>query len=227
MRVLLGYIPILVAALLVLTAWKEVGSRPNDATAEPFHAVAAEVIAGLPDSFGTWEGADVPVPASALTLLKPNALQCRIFRDRQTGREASLVIIQCRDAGDMGGHYPPICYPSQGWTQAEEPQLLQVALGETPIDIMRYEFRRFHFDRERRITVYNFFAVPGRGLPLDMRTIRSVAADYTSRPFGAAQIQVVIDGRRSADEEREIVEALLSPLEQAVRTLSDPKWKAP
>jgi hypothetical protein len=74
--------------------------------------------------------------------------------------------------------------------------------------------------------VYNFFAIPGQGLPIDMEAVRDAAADYTARPFGAAQIQVVFDGRRTRQDETDAVEALLLPIEPVILLLADRRWRA-
>jgi EpsI family protein len=221
-----GFLPLALAfALTAAIAW-EVGRRPTPADAEPFHHAAAAAIGDLPIHIGNWEGSDVPVPTAARTLLKPNALMCRQYRNKDTGEQASLVLVQCRDTRDMGGHYPPICYPGQGWIQEGSGQRVPIPLGDRTIPVVRYEFHREAFDRDRQLVVYNFFAIPGQGLPIDMEAIRKVAADYTARPFGAAQIQVVFEGRRSLEEERAVLSELLRPMEPVVGLLSDGKWRS-
>jgi hypothetical protein len=227
LRVAGGFLPI--AAAFVLTgamAW-EVGLRPTPADAEPFHAAAAEAVNGLPMKFGSWDGVEVPVPTSARTLLNPNALVSRVYRNTETGDQASLVLVQCRDTRDMAGHYPPICYPGQGWVeQKDDRQRVEVRLSDRTLMTVRYRFSRQGFDRDRYLSVYNFFAIPGQGLPIDMEAVRSAAEDYTARPFGAAQIQVVFDGRRSLEEERAVAAALLNPMEPVIDLLSDGKWRS-
>jgi hypothetical protein len=58
-----------------------------------------------------------------------------------------------------------------------------------------------------------------------MDTIRRAASDYAARPFGAAQVQVVLTRRQSPAEEERLVESALSPMADVVDLLSDPKWR--
>ena len=206
----------------------EFSSRPAAADAVPFHAAAAEVIRDVPIKFGGWEGVDVPIPTSAQALLKPNAMLSRSYVNKATNDQASVVVVQCRDTRDMAGHYPPNCYPGQGWAESADRKLLQLTIDGRVIEVTRYQFKRSGFDAERTLVVYNFFALPGRGLPTDMDAIRRGAADYAGRPFGAAQFQVVLsapNNRYNIEQEIAIVQSLLTPLKPVVDLLSDPKWR--
>ncbi len=219
------YLSALVGLVIVAVAAAEFARRPGVGNAEPFHTAAAKAIAAIPMEFGPWESSSLPVPASAQTLLKPNAILSRSLRNKQTGEQASLVLVQCRDTRDMAGHYPPICYPGQGWTEVEPRSPVQLVVGKRTVTAIRYEFTRSGFDRDRMLVVYNFFAIPGQGTPADMDTIRRAAADYPARPFGAAQVQVVLGRRMPADEEHALIENVLSPLADVVDLLSDPRWR--
>ncbi len=224
-----GYIPLLAAAILTaLMAW-EVAGRPTPKDAEPFHRQAALAIDSIPIKFGSWEGSTISVPESAQALLKPNAILSRRYQNPQTNEQASLVVVQCRDTRDMAGHYPPICYPGQGWKlDVHANRVVEIPLEHVTVKAMRYEFDRSGggFDRDRTLTVYNFFAIPGQGLPIDMEAVRAAAADYTARPFGAAQFQVVFDSRLPIADEEKVVTALLSQIEPVIILLSDPKWRS-
>ncbi|MFW6061969.1 MAG: exosortase-associated EpsI family protein, partial [Planctomycetota bacterium] len=87
--------------------------------ADPYHRRVAERIANIPYTIGDWKGEDVSVPRSAVELLQPNALCSRQYRNQKTGQVLSLLVVHCRDARDMTGHYPPVCYPAHGWTQRQ------------------------------------------------------------------------------------------------------------
>lgn len=216
----------LIAAAMVLVAMnREIGRRPSAADAAPFHAAAAEAIAALPAKFGDWEGEEAPIPASATALLKPNAIMSRQFRNTATGQELAVTLVQCRETGDMAGHYPPICYPGMGWEERETRDRRVVDVGGLPVTMMRYEFIRRQYEQERTLVVYNVFAVPGQGMPIDMETIRAAAADYAARPFGAAQVQVVMTRPGLPDDERRVVESVLAPMRSVLELLSDPSWK--
>jgi len=220
------YLPLALGLVLLALIGVEVSHRPSAADAAPFHIAAAAAIKAIPSKFGTWEGGDVPTPQAAQTLLKPNAILSRQLIDHASGEQLSLVLVQCRDTRDMAGHYPPICYPGQGWEQNGPGIVVELHPdSQHTIKAMRYEFQRHTFDQERTLVVYNFFAIPGQGLPLDMDAIRRAASDYTARPFGAAQIQVVLNHPRPSDEEKSLVQSVLAPMTPVLDLLSDPKWR--
>ncbi len=219
------YLSAMIGLAVVGVSALEMTARPSAGDAEPFHAAAAEAIKAIPTEFGDWVATEIPVPQSAQALLKPNALLSRGLSNRATGEQMSLVLVQCRDTRDMAGHYPPICYPGQGWIEQEERREVELSIGSRSVKAMRYGFIRSGFDRERTLVVYNFFAVPGQGTPKDMDTIRRAASDYAARPFGAAQIQVVLPRPLDPPEERRLVESALDPLSAVVDLLSDAKWR--
>lgn len=222
------YLSLISGMAIVGLMGTEFAYRPSAADAAPFHAAAANAIRSIPSQFGPWQGSDTPVPTSAQALLKPNAIVSRSYINRETDEQASLVIVQCRDTRDMAGHYPPICYPGQGWSESPGTRrIATIAITNRELQATRYEFKRSAFDRERTLVVYNFFAIPGKGLPTDMDAIRRAAADYAARPFGAAQFQVVLfnpSSRYSAEQEIAIVESLLVPASSVVDLLSDSNW---
>src|SRR5688500_20314095 len=92
--------------------------KPADA--EPYHARARAAVDQVPYFIGTWTGQDDEIPVAAQKLLRPNAILMRTFVDSSPGdyrskyRSASLPIVECREARDMVGHYPPICYRPHG-----------------------------------------------------------------------------------------------------------------
>jgi hypothetical protein len=169
------------------------------ADVEPYHARARVVIEAWPTTIpeGDWTLVEAqPLPESAEQLLHPNCVISRGYRSRTirvNGQpaQASLLIVQCKDARDMAGHYPPICYPASG-----EPQLSAVAfkmlVNGIPISGMQYEFLREVLPAARQC-VYDFFVVPGKGVVADMAGVRKSAGDYQRRWYGAAQFQVVMN----------------------------------
>ncbi len=226
MALLTRYLPLIVAIALVAMMTLEVGRRPNAADAQPFHIAAAAAINALPRQYGNWDGADVPIPAAARALLKPNAILSRQFVNKVTREPVSVSLVQCADTRDMQGHYPPICYPGIGWVERTDVRRVEdVTVDGRVIRAVRYEFVRQVLDQERLLIVYNFFAIPSKGFPIDMDEVHEVAADYTSRAFGAAQIQVALNRRRGLAEERAFVGSVLAPFGPVLDLLSDPKWK--
>lgn len=219
------FIPIAVGAVLVAAIGLETQGRPSAADGVEFHAAAAKVIGDLPLQFGDWKGEEVAVPAAAQVLLKPNAILSRRFVHRRTGESVSMSLVQCRDTRDMAGHYPPICYPGMGWAERSPASEASLDVDGVHLIAMRYHFTRQFFDQERTLVVYNFFAMPGEGFPSEMGAIRRAAADYTSRPYGAAQVQVVLNQAREPSEEKQLVQSVLMPCAPALRLLSDSNWK--
>jgi EpsI family protein len=218
----------LACSFLVLLLMAAEGTRrPSPATAAPFHKAAAAAIAAVPLNLGDWAGTDIPVPASAQTLLRPNAMLSRAFTQRGTGEALSLALVQCRDTRDMAGHYPPICYPGQGWAQGGEGVPVTLSVGPHTVRATRYQFTRGSLEGDRTLVIYNFFAVPGEGFLADMAGIRTLASRFTARPFGAAQIQVVFGRSRPTAEEVPLVQDILNPLADVLTTLTDPAWRSP
>lgn len=218
-------LPVLCAGLLATAMFVEVALRPAPSDATPFHSAALAAIDAIPVTMGEWEGTDIPIPTSARALLRPNATLSRSYRNRSTGDRGTLIIVQCRDTRDMAGHYPPICYPGQGWKKHGEFLPVQLTIASRPVVAVRYEFERPEMGTTRRVVVYGFFAVPGAGFPSDMQQIRAIASDYVSRPYGAAQIQVVLSDSIEAQREVNVVEALLNAVAPVLDLLADPTWK--
>lgn len=186
--------PIAASLCVVALLQMQLLGGPSEAEAQAFHDEVAEAVQRIPLRLEGWEGRDTDVPASARALLRPNALLGRQYQDLDTGRKASLVIVQCRDTRDMTGHYPPRCYPAHGWLQSETVTKHEIVVEGVSIPVTRYEFTRSEFDRVQRIAIDNFFVLPFGGLARDMEGVLEAASDYRVRPFGAAQVQVITDG---------------------------------
>jgi hypothetical protein len=171
--------------------------------AEPYHRTVAEAINNIPMTIGDWQGQDVPVPPAALKLLKPNALCSRQYRNVKTGRTVSLLVVHCRDAGEMAGHYPPICYPSNGWTQRSSEELEEV--GQLPAGALcQYEFAMSLPTQSRMMTVMNVLLLPDGSLRWDMDAVREAAADYRTHFYGAGQVQLVF-AENVSDAEKQLI----------------------
>ncbi len=202
--------PLVSLALLggIWLEWRTYHLPVGDAAA--YHARVREVADQLPYRIGDWIGSDEPVPASAEKLLKPNVLRARRFRNASTGEEAALIVVQCRSARDMGGHYPPICYPAHGWTlRGTESQVLDVAGTRIPVAI--YDFTSETLQRFDEKIVYNFFVRPDGTLESGRDGVARAAADPRQRIYGAAQIQVEVPPSLSAERRSELVRRLLTP----------------
>lgn len=161
----------------------------DEAAIESYHESIARAVDYFPVDFGIWVGHEVPIPPSATRLLRPNALVAREYiTDARGGVSATLMLVQCEDIRDMQGHYPPNCYPAHGW--AEGPIEMGAAFGD--LEMVRYEFHRSAGNQDRGITVYNLFVMPTGEVTTSMDRVRRASADYLMRPYGAAQVQIVI-----------------------------------
>ena len=155
---------------------------------------------------------DDDLPIGALTLLKPNA---RLYRQFKTPRPFDFLLIQCCDAHDMGGHYPPNCYPASGWVVVgdKDGRDMTWTIGSKTIIGKEYQFSGNSEGQSIIRTVDNLLILPrGRGRNCyvrDMNEIRRVAADHLRQFYGAAQIQFVFDGAIPENERREILTQLI------------------
>ncbi len=176
-------------AMLVGIAFSQRVSVDQNAV-EAYHLRMKEAIGAMPVEHGGWVSSEVPIPPSATKLLRPNALIAREYRTQEHGGlGATILVVQCADIRDMQGHYPPNCYPAHGWSSGEHH--LDASFGE--LDAMRYEFVQTAGNKEAGITVYNLFILPSGAVTHSMDDVRRAGADYVVRPYGAAQLQVVIN----------------------------------
>jgi hypothetical protein len=182
-------ITLIAASMLVGVAFSQRVSIDHDAVAA-YHARMKRVIQSMPIDHGAWTSSEVPIPPSATKLLRPNALIAREYRTQENGGvTATILVVQCADIRDMQGHYPPNCYPAHGWSEDE--QAADASFGS--LDAVRYEFVRSTGKQGSGITVYNLFVLPSGRVTHSMDAVRKAGADYVVRPYGAAQIQVVIN----------------------------------
>lgn len=183
---------------------------------EAYHESVSAVVEAFPVNYGVWSGHEVELPPSAIKLLRPNAIVAREYRtESRGGVSATLMIVQCEDIRDMQGHYPPNCYPAHGWDAGETSTGSRI--GE--LAASRYEFSRVVGNRTAAMTVYNLFVMPTGEVTGSMDAVRKAGADYGLRPYGAAQLQILIgeDVDESMhqwvlDEMRAIAEPVLSVL---------------
>lgn len=211
--------PALASALLVGMGVANAGF-PTAQDAEPYHAQIMAMSLDTPTTFGPWESRPIEVPPSAVELLRPNAMLSRQFRDQENRRHASILIVQCKDARDLSGHWPPNCYKASGYTLTNIESRTWPAFGNpadgTPlsgdeIPGVEYTFDMEMADGPSRLVVANFLIVPGVGLVPDMASVREAGADPQRRSLGAAQVQVVTDGSYTRAERDAIFAELLEP----------------
>ncbi len=192
--------------------------RASPADAEPYHAAVREAIALVPFEVGDWVGTDVPAPQAATKLLKPNAMFTREFVNTKTGRKVTLLVVHCRDARDLVGHYPKVCYPAHGW-QKNWAEKRQWPVGEQVIPGMEYAFSIRTTSTISAIRVRNFFVVRGDDIHRDMDGVRKAEEDRQRRFYGAAQIQLVTDGEMSDEQRNNVFSQLVGQSVPVIETL--------
>ena len=194
--------------VLILALGVTAMSRPGPAEAEPYHDHVAQIASTIPYRIGEWVGTDQELPREAYELLQPNVLFSRRYENQQTGEWATFLLIHCKDARDLAGHYPPICYPAHGWSQDDTEPMHENING---LEITGYQYR-FSYHQPQgisRMVIRNFMVMPdGRILP-DIRGVRRAAADYTSRFYGAAQIQLVTSDRMTERRRSEVFQQIV------------------
>ncbi|MEX0777499.1 MAG: exosortase/archaeosortase family protein [Phycisphaeraceae bacterium] len=175
-------------ALIGALAW----TRPGAADAEPFHQRVRTAVLAVPQQIDGWRGVDYELPTSAVAMLKPNAWINRAYVNDATGEAAGLSVIQCRDARDMVGHFPPICFTAHGWVEeSHRPITLDIAGSAVPAT--EYVFAQDTGERVDRLIVLYFAVLPDGQCRRDLAGIESAAADYNRYYLGAGQVQFVFD----------------------------------
>ncbi len=214
-------VSLILTLLLLIGFYAEAATHPTPRSAEPYHARIAAAAKAIPFSHGDWLGADNTdkVPPAAIKMLRPNVLFGRNYTNDVLGVRARVVFVQCTDSRDMGGHYPPACYDAQGWeiTKTSEPDgapgtPVTLEAGGRTFPVREYRFRLASFPQDTNIRIYSFFVIPGRGPVGTLAPVREAASDYTLRPFGSAQVQVITDAALPAEEARRAFHDLVEPL---------------
>ena len=175
-------------------------ATPKDA--EQYHKRVRESVDRIPYTVGDWYGHDVDVSDDARRLLRPNFIGKRIYRNRATGQSIALLLVHCRDARDMGSHYPPVCYPANGWDLQTSRPLSCQAGGQAAMKAKEYEFRKQGLAWYDVIHVVDVLLLPDGTISPDISAVSAIAADYQRRYWGAGQVQVVF-GERTRPAERE------------------------
>lgn len=200
---MIARLPILLSLAILIVIGVVRADPSDDIAIGQYHEKIAQMIHDIPMDYQGWVGRDVPLPQSATNLLKPNAIVAREYMNQDRGVIATLMIVQCKDARDMAGHYPPVCYPANGWIQADDMVGRKIDSGE---ELTVYGFHRVVGRVEREMTIYSLFALPTGVLTGSMGDVRKLSANYTYRKYGAAQLQVLINGDISPADHQWILE---------------------
>jgi hypothetical protein len=200
--------PAALTVMLMAGVVIEQPQRTPPATVEPYHAELRAMADGFQHEADQWISEKVELPQAAVALLSPNFSFSRLYTHASSGTVARVIMVQCRDARDMLGHYPPVCYPGQGWMLQEKfPRHWSVP----PLEIngMEYQFQNRVVGESKRLTVSNFLILPNGRFTNEMRDVRDLAAHFPERYFGAAQMQLIVDSSLPAAEREKIVKSLL------------------
>ena len=181
---------------------------PSAGDAEPYHERVRLAAAAMPLRIGNLVGSEEPVLTAAVDMLQSNVAMHRVYRDLETGGTASLLLVQCKDARNLAGHYPPICYPGQGW-HLDRQIPTKWECGGRVIGGTEYDFSYGALGGARRIVIANFMLLPDGTVAPDMAAVHRIASDHKRRFFGAAQVQIVSDARLPAQQRDRIVRELL------------------
>jgi hypothetical protein len=191
---------------------------PGDPAA--YHERVRATAERLPRRIGEWVGTEVQPPESAVSLLKPNLLQGIRFENAATRERASLMVVQCGDARDMGGHWPPVCYPAHGWTlRASEKRVIPLERGDVPVTV--YRFTKEALDRYEEIVVYNFFVRPDGALEDGGGGVRKAAEDPRMKVFGATQFQVVFESSMPEARRTEVFQTIVGGVSSLIDVMLD------
>jgi hypothetical protein len=210
------------ALLLGMVAEHQTRVTPRDAG--PYHARAKTAIESIPRQVGSWSATKIKEPQEAISLLRPNDILCLQYVDNDTtqarwyDRTATLLVVQCKDARDMNGHWPPNCYVNSGEVQTYR-QERDWTVDGLAIPGVEYHFLKASATEASRQAVYNFLIVPGHGIQRDMDGVRRAAEDYQQRYYGAAQFQLVMNADLPRQERDAIFATLMQPCVPVIKTL--------
>jgi hypothetical protein len=179
----------------------------------------AETIGDVPLQTGPWVGLDIPVIPAAQDLLQPNKVLQRRYTNTETGESFEVLIVHCKDVRDMLGHFPPVCYPANGW-KLEQKVGTTAPLGDGDVPATRYGFsREVDFVRDE-IRIVNLFVLPaseGDSYGPDFGIVERAGRYRQRARLGAGQVQVIVPATVSADRRAEIVETAMDLIEPVLR----------
>ncbi|MCY2954892.1 MAG: exosortase-associated EpsI family protein [Planctomycetota bacterium] len=204
--------------VLVGVAGERTWLRAAAREADRYHQAVRRAADAVPIRIGMWFASDVEVPPAAVKMLHPNVTVSRRYTEAMTGRSVSVLIVQCTDARDLIGHYPPVCYPANGW-KATSSSAADWRTDDLEIRGMQYGFRMAKVDRAAELVIDNFFILPDGRTGRDMKELDAVARNRRKRYFGAAQVQIVADAGIPAANREEFREQMLRRCRQFIDTV--------
>ena len=207
-----------VALLLLGGLVLERQSWPEPDDVSGYHQSVRQAVHSVPQKIGPWQGSDKPLQEGAIALLKPNAILSRSYKHEASGRAFRYLIVQCRDARDMLGHYPPRCYPNQGWRMTDA-ERTEWQVDQTTLAGKRYKMEKALRGRLWRQSVINMILLPNGDFGMDMADVNQVAANRQFRVYGAAQVQMVFGDNFSPAEQHRIAKRFIDASKRVVESV--------
>lgn len=210
----------IVSLVLLLGIWGErlmfhaVAGDPD-----AYHAAIRTAAAAWPMQFAGWTGSKVEPPDAAIALLRPNFIEARAYTHAESRERAVVIIVQCRDARDMYGHYPPNCYPSAGWS-LHETASVDLRYGAVRVPATLYRMTIEPLGRYQELFILNFFVRPDGTFDRGIDGTERAAFDPRAKPFGAAQVQIIFSTPVAPHRREEVAHDLLEgarPVVEAIR----------
>lgn len=215
--------PLTAILLIAMAAYSVLSIRPSGSDA--YFRQVREAIEALPDRIEGYHSVDREPLPSSIELLRPNKLLQRQYTNPVTRSTFSILIVHCGDVRDMMGHYPPKCYPSNGWeVDAATSESIERA-GSSPIPITRYRVSQESGTTRYARVIANTFVVPRADSPLgrDDRVLDSVTRTRWSSGLGAAQVQIITDAEMDDDTRERIERAVAGELQGLIDAVARPR----
>jgi hypothetical protein len=197
--------------------------RVDPSIAAPFLKRTATAIEAVPKASGDWRvQREFVLAPEVIKLLDVNAYLNRSYTNIRSGQSVELLLVQCRDARAMQGHFPPICYPSSGCQIRTLGGVQQWTIrGGSTVPGMEYEVIR---PDGRAFIVRDFFVLPNGKFATDMNSVMAAAKNYQELVFGGTQVQVLFDANVSSRERGAIFSDLMFPYADLLEVLRSAQW---
>ena len=206
-------------SVLGMVGAERVFFEPSARQVEDSQARVRAAADAMPNWIGPWLGEKVEQPAAALRILHPNVMISRRFFNSDTGEQFSLLLVEVGDSRDILGHYPPVCYPSIGWTlQSSKAQNWQG--GGFSVRGTEYSFSRNHLEDQASIIVDNFLFLAEDSTYRDMDEMQRAAENRLHWGMGAGQVQFIFNPEIPEQRRREIVQTFLGSLAPILNAMS-------
>ncbi|MEM9415342.1 MAG: hypothetical protein AAGA29_07690 [Planctomycetota bacterium] len=194
--------PLCTAALLIgVFAYSFTLPTPKDA--EAYHARVVAAAETMPETFTGWTAEEITMESGAMELLKPNvAIRLRLSHP-DYAMPMEFLIVQCRDARDLAGHYPPKCYPQVNGYVPLESHERNWRAGGLDVPGMEYRFALSDLPGAAERYVLHFMMLPDGRIVRNIDAIYEAGADYLRRHHGAAQCQLFIRDASLSQAERD------------------------